>query len=227
MGNEIWPTWSPDSAQLAFAKPPHAYLKTLTGAQSTLLENEQRQKYPSDWSRDGKFVVYRTIGASATGDLWALPLQGDRKPFPVIESSFEETRAQFSPDGQWISYESNQSGRNEVYVRRFNAPSVPIQISVSGGSEARWHPNGRELFYIGPGPTMMSVGIRRSPDGTALEPSAPRQLFAAPVPGSGRQAANVKFQYAVSADGTRFLINEVLEGNSASPLIVVLNWKPQ
>ena len=225
-GSEIWPTWSPDSSQVAYGRAGHIYLRSLTGAQSTLLENPQLQKVPADWSRDGKFLLYRTIGAGSLGDVWALPMTGDRKPFAVIETPFDEARPQFSPDAQWVSYESTESKRNEIYVRRFNKPGATIQISVGGGSEARWHPNGREVFYIAPGARMMSVALRASADGSSLEVSPPRELFATQIFRGGSLAANVKFQYAVSGDGERFLINEQFTEDVASPLVVVLNWKP-
>jgi Tol biopolymer transport system component len=225
-GSEIWPTWSPDSSQVAYGKAGQIYLRSLTGAQSTLLENPQLQKVPADWSRDGTSLLYRTIGAGSLGDVWALPMTGDRKPFAVIETPFDEARPQFSPDAQWVSYESTESKRNEIYVRRFNKPGATIQISVGGGSEARWHPNGREIFYVGTGARMMSVAVRPSVDGSSLEVSPPRELFATQIFRGGSAAANVKFQYAVSGDGERFLINEQVTEDVASPLVVVLNWKP-
>ena len=138
----------------------------------------------------------------------------------------DETRGQFSPDGRWVSYESNESGRNEVYVRPFNRAGVPIPISIGGGSEARWNVNGRELFYIGAGVRMMAVDVRASADGNSLEVGAARELFLTQIAGGGVRPPTLAGNYAVSSDGTRFLINESLEGDQPNPLIVVLNWKP-
>jgi Tol biopolymer transport system component len=111
-GFEGSPAWSPDSTKVAFGHRSGVQLKALTGAESTLLQGEKRERValPADWSRDGKYLLYRTIGATTNGDLWALPLVGEAKPFPVVETRFDETRGQFSPDGRWVSYESNESG---------------------------------------------------------------------------------------------------------------------
>ena len=122
---------------------------------------------------------------ATNGDLWALPLVGEAKPFPVVETRFHETRGQFLPDGRWVVYESNESGPNEVYVRPFNPAGVPIPISIGGGSEARWNGNGRELFYIGAGARMMAVDVRASADGNSLEVGAARELFTTQIAGGG------------------------------------------
>jgi Tol biopolymer transport system component len=210
---------------VAFVSKSGAQLKALTGAESTLLQGN-RVAAPMDWSRDGKYLLYHRVVATTNYDLWALLLVGEAKPFPVVETRFDETRGQFSPDGRWVSYESNESGRNDVYVRPFNRAGVPIPISVGGGSEARWNGNGRELFYIGAGARLMAVDVRASADGDSLEVGVARELFTTQIAGGGAQPPERKFNYAVSSDGTRFLINEALEGDVPNPLIVVLNWKP-
>ncbi len=103
---------------------------------------------------------------------------------------------------------------------------MPIPISIGGGSEARWNGNGRELFYIGAGARMMVVDVRASADGNSLEVGAARELFTTQIAGGGARQPERKGDYAVSSDGTRFLINETLEGDVPNPLIVVMNWKP-
>ncbi len=186
-GFEGSPAWSPDSTKVAFVNKSGAQLKALTGAESTLLQADQREVgLPIRIGvATGSTCSTDTIVATTNGDLWALPLVGEAKPFPVVETRFDETRGQFSPDGRWVSYESNESGRNEVYVRPFNRAGVPIPISVGGGSEARWNGNGRELFYIGAGARMMAVDVRASADGNSLEAGVARELFTTQIAGGG------------------------------------------
>ena len=122
-----------------------------------------------DWSPDGRFVLYRynSIQASlpstsSTGwDIWALPLDGDRKPFPVVQTNFEERDGQFSPDGKWIAYQSNESGRFEIYVQPFPGPARKWgPISTNGGAQVRWRRDGKELFYIALDDRLMAVPIQ-------------------------------------------------------------------
>ena len=116
-------------------------------------------------------------GTQTTGtDLWALPLEGERKPLAVLQTRFTEGDAQFSPDGKWIAYRSNQSGRNEVYVRAFPVSGGQWQVSNQGGSRPKWRADGKELFYLGPnGSNVLAAGIRVA--GASLQSDTPRELF--------------------------------------------------
>jgi hypothetical protein len=153
-----------------------------------------------------------------------MPMDGDRKPFPVVQTDFEERDAQFSPDGKWIAYQSNESGRFEIYVQPFPGPGGRTQISTNGGAQVRWRPGGRELFYIALDERLMAVTIRVSSDGKAIDADAPIPLFGTHV--GGAVQGIYRPQYMVSPDGQRFLMSTVSE-EAASPITVILNWKPR
>jgi hypothetical protein len=172
-------------------------------------------------------------------DVWALPLEGDRpstasgrpepvegrKPFPVVQTRFNERDAQFSPDGKWIAYQSDESGRYEIYVQPFGVPGGKTQISTEGGAQVRWRRDGHELFYIGLDERLMAVPIRLDSTAMAVDAGTPVPLFQTRVGGSGGAIRSGPQQYAVSTDGQRFLMNAVEQ--AAPPLTVVLNWKPR
>jgi eukaryotic-like serine/threonine-protein kinase len=159
-----------------------------------------------------------------TWDLWALPLLGDRKPFPVVQSPFNETHGQFSPDGRWIVYASDESGIREIYVRPFSAehPSPTtngkrVQITFGGGSQPRWRGDGRELFYLSQDNQLMAVAVK---SGIEFESGRPRPMFQ--VRGT-RPFHDYLYEYDVTPDGQHFLFNLSREG-TVSPLTVVVNW---
>ena len=128
-----------------------------------------------------------TIQSPKTGlDLWALPLAGDRKPFPVLQTPFDETSGQFSPDGRWVAYQSNESKTMQIYVRPFPGSGGQWQVSTEGGSQPRWGPDGKELFYVAPDARLMAVPIAVGADAQTLEPGARRRSF-----GRGSPAARV------------------------------------
>lgn len=143
-------------------------------------------------------------------------------PFPVVQTVFEERDGQFSPDGKWIAYQSNESGRFDVYVQPFPGPGGKLPVSTNGGAQVRWRRDGKELFYIALDGRLMAVPIERTSNGQSLEPGTPVPLFATRVGGArnfGRQ------QYVVSADG-RFLMITVTE-EAPAPITLILNWKPK
>src|SRR5262249_13906893 len=108
------------------------------GTDELLLESDQN-KVATDWSSDGRFLLFRSIDPQTGWDLWVLPMSGDKKPFPFLKTPFEEREGQFSPDGKWIAYQSNESGRFEIYVQLFPGPGEKFQISASGGAQPRWN----------------------------------------------------------------------------------------
>ena len=103
-----------------------------------------------DWSRSGRFLLYDAVNFKNGGDIWALPFDEDRKPFPLVQTEFAESQAQFSPDEHWISYQSNKTGRNEIYIRPFPGPGGEVHASIGGGTQPRWNPEGPgTVFYRG------------------------------------------------------------------------------
>src|SRR5437879_3877443 len=138
------------------------------------LESDQL-KAPTDWSSDGRFLLFRNQDPQTGFDLWVLPLSGDKKPFPFLKTPFEEREGQFSPDGNWIAYQSNESGRFEIYVQPFPAPGGKFQISANGGAQPRWNKNGKEIFYVSLDSKMMAAPVKSSPD-RSLETGTPAVL---------------------------------------------------
>src|SRR5437867_1122989 len=141
------------------------YQKPSSGAGSEeLLVESAQDKIASDWSADGRFLLYQSATPETSFDIWVLPLEGDRKLFVYLKTNFDERRGQFSPDGRWVAYMSNESGRHEIYVRPFPGQSSPggtggrgggqWQVSTAGGASPRWGAGGQELEYIAPDGTV-------------------------------------------------------------------------
>lgn len=222
------PVWSPDSSRIVFQSTRSGsgvfdlYEKSLaSSAPPTLLLATPQQKNPTDWSVDGHFLLYSSQDPQMGRDIWALPLdRGDRKPLSVLRTSFDEQNAQFSPDGRWIAYESNASGRFEVYVQPFPGPGTPSPISTNGGAQARWRRDGTELVYVALDGRLMLVPIRLAPNLQTVEAGAPVPLFATRI---GAAVATQWSAYVVAPDGQRFLVATVKE-EPTLPITVVLNW---
>jgi dipeptidyl aminopeptidase/acylaminoacyl peptidase len=191
-----------------------------------LLLKTTETKAPLDWSPDGRTLLYSTLD-SATGmaRLWAMPTVGEGKPFPVVQTSFDEANGQFSPDGKWLAYESNESGRFEIYVQPFPGPGAKWQVSTAGGNQPIWRSDGKELFYVATDGHMMAAPIAVGSN-DQLEAGAPVALFVvqlasgASIFGPGGSARS---QYAVTVDA-RFLMNVAVDETNLPPIVVVLNW---
>ena len=140
----------------------------------------------------------------------------------MVQTNFDESDGQFSPDTKCVPYQSNESGRYEVYVQRFPGPGRKVPISTNGVAQVRWRRDGKELFYVAPDERLMAVPTELARDGSSIEVGAPAPLFATRIGGAVR--GTDRQQYMVSSDGQRFLMNTVIE-EPASPIIVVLNWK--
>jgi eukaryotic-like serine/threonine-protein kinase len=236
-GVSIFPVWSPDGSRLAFSSGEGTtlgfYQKPVNGAQAQEpLLLSQKIQYPTSWSEDGQHLLYFTVDPGPGVDLWVLPMIGTRKPFPFLQSSFQKVWGQFSPDGRWVAYESNESGQFEIYVRRFVVPGDAAdsmaaqagqwQVSTTGGIHPTWRADGKELFYIDPAGMMMAAPITETV--SAVVPGTPVTLFQTNVLGGGIDSAQGR-QYDVAPDG-RFLINRVAD-TAVSPITLILNWNPE
>ena len=247
---DLYSVWSPDGARIVYASARtgiFSLFRTLTsgaGGEEPFLQTEQPVA-PTSWSADGKFLLYGSIDPKTGSDLWVLPTSGntgDRKPFVFLRTPFREASGEFSPDGRWVAYHSNETGRPEVYVRPFVPPSRDAsadrpagtnagaaappggqwQISTTGGISPMWRADGKELYYLNPDGALMAVPITIT--GVTLEPGAPVTLFPTRIYGGG---ADVQLgrQYDVTRDG-RFLINTVLN-EAAATITLLQNWQPE
>ncbi|MBI4472755.1 MAG: protein kinase [Acidobacteria bacterium] len=228
--SESLPLWSPDGNTIVFGSNrtgvADLYQKPASGAGSEqLLLTTAQGKGATDWSIDGRYLLYRSVDPETGYDIWALPFHGDRKPFPVVRTEFEERDAQFSPDGKWIAYQSNESGRFEIYIQPFPVPGGKEQISTDGGAQVRWRRDGKELFYVALDGRLMAVSIRTASNGKTLEAGTPVPLFNTRI--GGAVQGNDRQQYMVSPDGRRFLMSTLTEEATSSPITIILNWKPK
>jgi eukaryotic-like serine/threonine-protein kinase len=220
---DSYPVWSPDGSHLVWASwretGVHLFQKAASGAgQDEVLWRSAYRKVADDWSTDGRFILYEERNPQTSDDLWVLPLEGERKPWPWLNTSASEVVAKFSPDGKWIAYRSNESGRDEIYVQAF-VPGAPAaggkrQLSTSGGTNPRWRRDGQELYYLAPGNRLMAVEVT---PGAELKAGAPQELFTP-------RASRVTRYYTLTGDGQRFLFVTSADGASVPPFTVVLNW---
>jgi Tol biopolymer transport system component len=183
-----------------------------TGGEVRLLdESTDAWHHPQDWSADGRYILYGVTAPTGL-DLRALPLAGERIPFDVARTPYAESSGRFSPDSHWVAYQSTETGQNEIYVQPFPGPGPKVQVSVGGGTLPRWRRDGAELYYLAPDRRLMAVSVAQS--GARLETGPPRVLF----------TLSTTTAYEPSPDGKRFLVTAVV--SEASPISVILNWKP-
>jgi len=228
----IAPFWSPKGDRILFMSNRkggifNLYQKLANGSgQDELLLEDGLTKVPMQWSRDGRFIVYAPLDPKTKLDLWVLPAEGaaaERKPIPFIQSEFDEVFGQLSPDSHWMAFTSDRSGRREVYVRPFPPGDGEYPISTAGGEMPRWKGDGKEIYFEGVDGKMMAVAVKTSVGAKpVLEASAPVALFDAHMV---HNFPDTVYQYDVTADGKRFLINTTGSGAaSALPLTAVSNW---
>ena len=218
--DNLYPVWTPDGEKIVFGSRRNGAYQLFWQPADGSGEAEQittgeLDRHPDAISPDGTVLVFHEHHADNNTDLWVLEMEGDREPRPFLRNEFHERIANVSPDGRWLSYTSNESGQNEVYVRPFPDGGAKILVSTGGGGNAVWSRDGRELFYRN-SDQLMAVPID---SGDELTVGAPTFLFESsfsvpnPVP-------NI---FDVTADGERFL---VVESNirARGELQVVLNW---
>jgi dipeptidyl aminopeptidase/acylaminoacyl peptidase len=220
---DVNPIWSPDGAYIAYGSNRRGvfdlYRKRLASAEpEELLATGEGSKAPLDWSRDGRFLLYRNQHPKNGWDVLGVSVDGARTPFAVVQTEFDETNAQFSADGRWIAYQSNESGNVEIYVRSFPSAGTKIRISTTGGTQPRWRDDGLELFYVALDGRLMAVPIT-SESVNSIVAGAPVSLFSTSIGSMGQGA--LRQQYMVSPDGQRFLINTIPEANT--PITILLN----
>jgi eukaryotic-like serine/threonine-protein kinase len=215
------PLWSPDGNSIVFNSLRDStwnlYQKASSGVgkDEPLLKSSDN-KFPSDWSRDGRFIAYTSISPKGDSDLWVLPLFGEAEPIPFLQTESTEFRGQFSPDGRWMAYTSDESGRSEVHVQPFPVPGRKVQVSMAGGSAPQWRRDGKELFYLAPDGKLMAVAVKT---GTVFETGISKALFETGLPGYPWA------EYAVSNDGRSFLMS--LGETTPVPFTVVINWRAE
>ncbi len=231
--------WTPDGRRVTYSSEAGGNLSTLSwtladgsGQPERLTESNEEQE-PNDWSPDGKVLIFEQTSSSTGRDLWALHLDEEAQPpsaegksptargrlEPYLQSPFGEGNARFSPDGRWLAYQSNETGRVEVFVRPFPDTGGKVQISTDGGVQPVWAPNGRELYYRVPDGLMaVSVSVR----GNDFRVEKPRQLLEVQIAGGP-----VNPDYDVEPGGRRFLVKQ-LEGEEEAVQIThinfILNW---
>ncbi|HEU5238234.1 MAG TPA: hypothetical protein VFU37_13950, partial [Pyrinomonadaceae bacterium] len=226
-GNDQCPLWSPDGSRIVWSSNREGignlYQKAASGAgEDLLLLRSEYTKFPTDWSGDGRFIIYFEVNPKTKNDVWVLPLAGNGvltagEPRPMLQSEANESWAALSPDGKWLAYASDESSRYEVYVQSFPASGGKRQISNGGGNNPHWRNDGKELFYYSSDGKLMSVPIK---SGESLEAGIPVSLFEYRSGNSLGALAS----FAVTRDGQRFLINAVVDNETAAPLTLVVNW---
>jgi Tol biopolymer transport system component len=197
----------------------HIYAKAAdgSGSEGAILEEPDATEIPRAVSPDGLYLVFtRRKNGESIGHIWALPLSGEKKPFPIIEDAFEESSPALSASGKWMAYQSNESGRNEIYITAFPGGGAKWQVSTNGGIAPKWRRDGKEMFFLDGADNLMAVDF--SSGGTVPKLGTPNTLF---------QTIGIQRDFGpfdVSADGKRFLLNSGNLKEGADPLTLVLNW---
>jgi eukaryotic-like serine/threonine-protein kinase len=216
------PIWSPDGKTIYYSSGAQPYIVAKAADGSTperiVLEDKDTRAFPDSFSPDGRYLVYdRRAPQTETGyHLWALPLFGNGKPFPIVQSTFDERFPEVSPDGKWMAYQSNESGRWEIYITAFPGGGAKWQVSSVGGVSPKWRKDNKEIFYLDPSDNLVAVDVNAS--GSAVQLGTPHTLF---------QAIGVQRDYGpydVTGDGKKFLLNSGNLKEGSDPFTLVQNW---
>ncbi|MGH9372558.1 MAG: protein kinase domain-containing protein [Vicinamibacterales bacterium] len=217
------PLWDPDGRHVVFSSQRfgggRAARQAVSGGKAEPLFANGQQGQALSWTRDREYILVRRTSATSGSDLVAVATMGDPREVAVAQSPYDETEGQFSPDGTWVAVVSNDSGRPEVFIQSFPDARARTQVSTAGGTQVRWSPDGKEIFYVAPDGKMMAVSIATG--GASPDVKLPAPLFQTHL-ASGTNVLGYKPQYAVSRDG-RFLLNTAIESASA-PIVVSVNW---
>jgi Tol biopolymer transport system component len=227
---------SPDGARLVFRSnrtgAGDLYEMPVDGSREAerIVASNQGMSATS-WSPDGRYLLYISSDPQMGADIWVVPMEGERTPYVFLRTPYREAYGEFSPDGRWVAYQSNESGRLEIYLRRFVPPDADApagaavdqwQVSSAGGIYPRWSPDGTELYFLDPSGAMMAAPIVASAN--AIEPGVPQMLFATRIYGGGLDNQQGR-HYDVAPDG-RFLINTALD-DMDDPITLIQNWNPE
>ena len=206
--------WSPDGQTIVYAAVSASIFKLYRrpanrSRDAELLQESKLSQFPTDWSPNGRFLLYeQSEGTAEAGDLWAMPMEGDRKPFPLTRTRSDERDGRFSPDGHWVAYRSDESGKREIYLRSFPGPGSKWQISSGGGQSPRWSDDGKKIYYLTLDWKLMAVPVM----GATAQVGTPRFLF----------SLSKDSEFEVLAEG-KFLVKEPV-GHLFGLQTVVLNW---
>jgi serine/threonine protein kinase len=221
--SQTWPVWSADGKTIFFGSnvkgSSHIYAKPAdgSGVVRTVLENVDVLEAPRATSADGRYLIYgRRLSNEAGYHIWALPLTGEGKPFPIVQDGFDEDFPSLSGDGKWMAYQSNESGRREIFITAFPGGGAKWQVSSNGGASPKWRRDGKELFFLDATDTITAVDVNTSAGAPQL--GAPHGLF---------QAVGIQRDFGpfdVTADGKKFLVNSGNLKEGSDPLTLVLNW---
>jgi dipeptidyl aminopeptidase/acylaminoacyl peptidase len=223
--NDLSPVWEPSGERIVWSSTRDGVqslyqMAANRAGRETLLLKSDHPILPTDWSRDGRFIIYYQINPKTKSDIWVLPINGrsQEEPRPVVQTDARETAGTLSPDGHWLAYASDElSGQYDIWVQRFPEGGGKRQVSNGGGCSPRWARNGGELFYYAADGMLMAAPVR---NGESLVMDAPVPLFEFRA---GTGLANFT-PYAVTHDGRRFLIIEIVDTEPNAPLMVVFNW---
>jgi Tol biopolymer transport system component len=213
-----YPVWSPDSNRIVFSSDLKGKLHLFTisatgvGQPALLLPSDQFEEANS-WSPDGRYLVFmrRILSGKGHWSLWILPMFGGRKPYPLLDSNYEQWRATFSPDGKWLAFQSNETGRFEIYVVPFPNPNSKLAVSTEGGYAPRWSPDGKQLFYVADNGSLVAASLLEGKSG--LQVTTSRLLF-----------DNHGSFFDVAPDGKRFLTLRNAENQPVAPITLITNW---